>query len=449
MKPIPAKKLSQNTNCPSERSAMCHSERSEESQSFVRPRFFTSFHSVQNDNFQTFSTEQKFSKNSRPGVAVLVVLFVIMAATVISLGFIARSDVELAFGNNMALRTQMDYLAESGLTHAKALIINPQDIGTDPNVFWPGGEDFSLKDFDFYGLLETGDYYDLVVTRDDSDPTDRCTYDISSRAYRRNDGVETAQSYLNARLRLDPCIAFWAGANAPVSNWTTVNGDVYCNGNLTNSGTINGDVFASGAINDSGNVKGQKNESVSTAPIEPPDIQIGYFTPQYYFWDEINKVYVAYTPKFPAPGDDIEIGTDPAGVIVYDGQLTLNQDVSINGTLIVNGDLILNGNSLTITSKKNFPALVVNGDPNVASGRLTVTGLVQVGTMYVGAAAGDITITGALVGQGGMTVAPGYAGDITITVAPMIASTKISPDGINTVKWTPIGGAFFKWIERE
>lgn len=391
------------------------------------------------------------NKNSRPGVAILVVLFVIIFATVISLSFIARSDVEMAFGNNMALRMQMDYLAESGLAHAKVLITNPQDADTGVAGFWEGCTAFSLKDLDFYDLLETSDYYNVVVARDDSDPTDKCNYDISCLAYRL-DGIEkTAQSYLNARLRLDPCIAYWAGSDTTVSSRITVNGDVYCSGNLTNSGTINGDVFASGTITDSGTVLGQKNESVSTAPIDPPNIQIDDFTPQYYFWDEINEVYVAYTPKFPAPGDDIEIGTDPAGVIVYNGQLTLNQDVSINGTLIVNGDLILNGNSLTITSEKNFPALVVNGDPNVADGRLTVTGLVQVGTMYVGAASGDITITGALVGQGGMTVAPGYTGNITITAAPMITSTKISPDGTtaNAERWTPIGGAFFKWIKRE
>jgi cytoskeletal protein CcmA (bactofilin family) len=392
------------------------------------------------------------TKNSRPGVAILVVLFVIMVATIISLSFIARSDVELAFGKNMALRLQMDYLAESGLAHAKAMITHPQDAATDPNVFWSGVEGFSLKDLDFYGLLETGDYYDVVVTRD---PTDRCNYDITCRAYHRlDDETETAQSYLKARLRLDPCIAYWAGASTPVSSQITVNGDVYCSGTLTNSGTINGDVHSLGLAG-SGTVEGRWYD-IGLSPLDDiiwPDLSYDDFTPQYYFWDEINEVYVAYTPEFPAPGDDIEIGTDPAGVIVYNGQLILNQDVSINGTLIVNGDLILNGNSLTITtSEKNFPALVVNGDPNVASGQLTVTGLVQVGTMSVGAAAGDITITGALVAQGGMTVLPGYTGNITITAGPMIASTKISPDGSSTAnvkRWTPIGGAFFKWIKRE
>ena len=383
------------------------------------------------------------SKNLRPGVAVLVVLFVIMAATVISLGFIARSDVELAFGRNTVLRMQMDCLAESGLAHAKALVTNRQDAETDPNVFWAG--DAQLQ------IVAGDDYYDLVVARDDTDPTDRCTYDISSQAYRLQDEQKTAQSYLNARLRLDPCIAYWAGAGTTVSSDITVHGDVYCSGTLTNNGTINGDVHALGLV-ETETIAGEWYD-IGASPLDVvwPDLGIDDFSLEYYFWDEINEVYVAHTPEFPAPGDDIEIGTDPAGVIVYDGQLILNQDVSINGTLIVNGDLILNGNSLTITSKKNFPALVVNGDPNVANGQLTVTGLVQVDNMSVGAAAGDITITGALVTQGGMTVAPGYTGNINITVAPMIASTKISPDGTtaNADKWTPIAGAFFKWIERE
>jgi type II secretory pathway component PulK len=67
------------------------------------------------------------SKNSRPGAAMLVVLVIVMTATLISLGFIAKSDVELVCGRNVGLRMRMDYLAQSGLVHAKALITNPQE----------------------------------------------------------------------------------------------------------------------------------------------------------------------------------------------------------------------------------------------------------------------------------------------------------------------------------
>ena len=65
-------------------------------------------------------------KSDRSGAALLVVLFIIMAVTVLSLGFLVQSDVELACGQNMILRTQMDYTAESGIEHGKGLILIPR-----------------------------------------------------------------------------------------------------------------------------------------------------------------------------------------------------------------------------------------------------------------------------------------------------------------------------------
>ena len=61
---------------------------------------------------------------ARPGVALLAVLMVIMVITVLALGFLSRSDVELACGHNLATRVQMDYLAESGLEHARGLVLD-------------------------------------------------------------------------------------------------------------------------------------------------------------------------------------------------------------------------------------------------------------------------------------------------------------------------------------
>ena len=54
-------------------------------------------------------------KLNKKGVALLIVLFIIMVIMICSVGFLSRSNVELATGQNMALRIQMDYLAESGL----------------------------------------------------------------------------------------------------------------------------------------------------------------------------------------------------------------------------------------------------------------------------------------------------------------------------------------------
>jgi hypothetical protein len=383
-------------------------------------------------------------KNLRPGVAILVVLFVIMAATLISLGFIARSDVELACGQNVGLRMQMDYLAQTGLVHAKALITNPQDADTAALGYWAGDGDLQIEAGD--------DYYDLTVARDDSDPADRCTYNIQSLAYRFHDAQKTAQSYLNARLRLDPCIAYWAGVDTTVSNTITVNGDVYCNGNLTNLGTINGDVFADSLT---GPAEGKRYD-IAEAGVNWPGFSISDFTPNYYIDS------VAYTPQIFDPNDVLvnisftPSAPNPAGVIVCNGNLTLLGNVAIDGTLIVDGDLTVLGANNTITPVKNFPALVVdsalsNGSLIIGTnGQLTVGGLLQTERMAVGNDAADITVLGALfVSNTGIEVIGGYSGFINITAAPMTASIKISPDSGTTVKWTPIGGAFFKSIRRE
>ena len=71
----------------------------------------------------------------RKGVALLVVLFVVMVITITALGFLSKSDVELACGRNMELWTELGYTAESGLEHARGLIMSPQELARDD---WTG-----------------------------------------------------------------------------------------------------------------------------------------------------------------------------------------------------------------------------------------------------------------------------------------------------------------------
>jgi type II secretory pathway component PulK len=103
---------------------------------------------------------------ARPGVALLAVLMIVMVITIMALGFLSRSDVELACGENMALRTQMDHLAESGLEHARGLVLNPQDVGAE---YWTGESLAQL-------VADSGDYYYKSVTPDDTVPLVRCHY---------------------------------------------------------------------------------------------------------------------------------------------------------------------------------------------------------------------------------------------------------------------------------
>ena len=132
-------------------------------------------------------------KNSRPGAALLVVLFVVMAITLVSLGFLSRSDMELACGRNFVLRMEMDYLAQSGLTHAKALVINPDN--PTPLV---GGQSYLEQQ-----LLAGGDYYDLAIMDPVITDPNIYTYAVQCQAYRMNNGEKTAQSTYNATLSYD------------------------------------------------------------------------------------------------------------------------------------------------------------------------------------------------------------------------------------------------------
>lgn len=335
------------------------------------------------------------TKNSkllhRKGVALLVVLFIVMAITVVSLGFLSRSDVELVCGDNMALRTQMDYLAESGLEHARGLILSPQEVSSE---YWTGGIGQQIT--------VGSDYYDVQVNRDDSDPADRCNYIIDCNAYRLRNGEEIGQSNIRAQLRLDPCIAFWTGVTTTISQRITINGDVYCGGNVYNSGYINGDVFANGIIS-GGNIEGRKNVLVAQPPISWPDIQVNNFSPTYrvitasYIPDVIDT-YVHPSGTFtPSAGN-------PRGVRYRNGDVELPGNVNIQGALVVDGTLRVSGANNIVTAVKNFPAILVTGDLIIGpGGRLEVAGLgVLSGKMQVSSDGTIVNVLGGIFAQNGI-----------------------------------------------
>ena len=390
----------------------------------------------------------------RSGVVLLVVLFVSMVVAIISLGVLARASRQMACGDAVAQRLKLDYLADAGLVHAKTLLLNPQEVNTlpDPNGYWPGASALQMQAGD--------DYYDLAVTRSTSGPTYRCTYNIQSRAYRQEGDERTLQSTLYAQLRLDPCIAYWAGGDTTEPNTVTINGDVYCDGSLGGSATIKGDVFAN-PYDGTGEKTGRTYTIGGTDPNVPfPSLLTSLYTSRYdYVEDWDSPAVVSYfsrdlgvndcnNPPVPFVSDS----SNPAGVLYRAGDLELIGDIHITGTLVVVGDVIVKGpGTTTISPVKNFPAIVVTGTLKLeASGSLVINGLVQTNEMSVDPNALDISITGALfINTNGMNVDPGYGGNITITTDPMQSAviTAYNP-GPTFSKWSPAGDAFFKYIRR-
>jgi hypothetical protein len=374
--------------------------------------------------------KSKKAKVNRKGSALLVVLFIVMAITILSLGFLSRSDVELACGENMILRTQMDYLAESGLEHARGLILNNR---LDSN-------DFSDR------LYDSNDYYNVNVVK-----LGECNYKITCEAYREKGIEKIGRSSLEAELRLDPCIAFWTETDTTISNNIYINGDVYCKGTLTNNGTIDGDAFASGGITNEpsgGSISGQIYAN-GTKQIDvnwPNHLSSNDFSAEYYigsssYSSRIVDGNVHLSGSF-VPSES----NNPAGVRYHDGDINLPGDVNIVGMLVVNGTLRIGGANNVIRAVKNFPAMLVTGNLIIEDGgELDVYGLVVVsGETQISASASGVSITGGLFVGNGIV----GAGSITITAAPSkTAIITWSGAGI-AERWGQAGGAFFKSIGR-
>ena len=349
----------------------------------------------------------------------MIVLFIVMAITITALGFVTQSDVELACGQNMVLHRQMDYLAESGLEHARGLILNPQDVSSE---YWAGAN--SLQ------LVSGSDYYNVAVLRD---LNDRCNYTIDCTSYRLNGTETTGRSSLRAVLRIDPCIAYWVGSNTTVRPQMMITGDMYCGGNLTNSGAIDGDVFAAGTITGT-NITGRKNASVTSAPVAWPNLAITDLG--------------SYTLIDPNNGT-LSQPVYPAGVYYCVSDVNMVGNVKINGTLVVGGKLTVSGPNNTIIAAKNFPALVVTGQVVMKQGSaLAVNGLAQIGqgiSIDAGATSASIQVTGGLFVQTGGVVSDAIS--VSVVAAPEIASIEVSPAGVSR-RWGPASGAFFRSIER-
>jgi hypothetical protein len=256
------------------------------------------------------------------------------------------------------------------------------------------------------------DYYDVDIVQ-----LGECNYQITSSAYKEKNGERVARSDLVGELRLDPCIAFWCGADATVWQEITIDGDVYCNGVLTNEGVINGDVFAN-VLN--GSIAGLQKE-LGDLSLEWPGITVGDFTSRYSVQPIGSSLSgVTYGPY------------NPVRVCYYNGgDVELAGNVQIDGMLVVEGDLIIRGDGNVITAAKNLPALLTAGDLIIESGGiLSVDGLAIVeGQVRVSGGAGSVSIVGGLFTDGGIVeAATDSSGSNNIGVL------------YNGPRWRPVGG---------
>ncbi|HOK67264.1 MAG TPA: hypothetical protein PK054_03410 [Anaerohalosphaeraceae bacterium] len=122
---------------------------------------------------------ERSSHRSR-GAALIIVLFLVMAVSVIALGLFARTDFSLAAGCNFVLHTQTETLAYSGLEFARVLVREPNLVEAGP-------------------VWDAGFRYEVEI----SAPSER-VYPVTSRAWFEKDGSRRAESILTGWLYYDP-----------------------------------------------------------------------------------------------------------------------------------------------------------------------------------------------------------------------------------------------------
>jgi hypothetical protein len=314
----------------------------------------------------------KNKKTRGKGAVLLIVLLVVAAITIVSLGFIIRGDTEFACGQNMELKADMDYLAESGLEHAKGLIMYPQDMAMD---YFTGAT--------AQQLYTGSDYYDVSVTK-----LSECNWQIVSSAYRKAGSVKTAQSSFTANMRIDPDVAFWSGVPVSVHPGMSVTGDVYSNGAMANSGTLNGDCFTDSLTGNpaSGSVKAK-----TALQLVEPTINCSILTSNFSTATIDNKI-------------DKKTFGGTTQVYYCNKDMEIQSQNIISGCLAVDGNLTVSKAANIITATKNVPALYVKGDLIIKDGAsITIGGLVFVGgKIEVPAVSGFLGVTGAVFTDGGM-----------------------------------------------
>ncbi|MCX5632205.1 MAG: LamG domain-containing protein [Phycisphaerae bacterium] len=311
--------------------------------------------------------KSKKYKHSK-GMVLLIILLLVAAITIIGLGFIVRGDTELLCGQNMELRADMDSLAESGLEHAKGLIMYPQDLAGE---YWTG----AISQQTYVGP----DYYDINVTK-----LSECDWQITSTGYRQVGGSRASQSSLTAKMRLDPDVAFWSGTGVSLSPAANITGDVYCNGVLTNSGTINGDCFADSLA---GNAISGQTKAKTDLQLSRPTINCSMLTSNF----STQTLIVSSL-------NNTNENDTTTQVYYRNGNLEIKKSVIINGCLAVDGNLTVSDISNVINAKKNVPAIYVSGNLIIKeNASLDCNGLVFVdGRIEIPIINQSMGITGAL-----------------------------------------------------
>ncbi len=361
------------------------------------------------------------------GIAMLLVLVVVAAVSVMAYGLLASASTGTQIASATALRLQRQYLAESGLNLAYYYLQHPEAspvsrvYGDWGNVHYPGEENITLGDMP--GTLS------ISVTN-----TANGVFEIESVATLEGDTHRASAS-----VKLDKRRTFGQAANflsdVTLGNRVTITGGVTTLGSLTlDASAVTGLLSATNGPSLGGTEV--PDDAVSEYPVS-----MNYYLP-YYFKDGKR-----YTAKRLTNGFvfltllDLDVVNNPYNVWYADTNVQFFLVNSLSGSLITrNGKNVTVQWNLTITPHVGLPALVVDGDLTISGPNrtLNLNGLTYVRNQITGSgntSTSRININGVFV-SGNKTSAPfrNYNGYTLINFDPERASVQAVMDEVEPIQ---------------
>lgn len=305
-------------------------------------------------------------RRSPAGSILLTVLIVIMAVSVITMGLLARSDMELECSRNLGVQLQQGFTEDSVLAYARAKVLSEYAPAWSGQVQLFDADPFSLRIIQQSRNLFTVNY---------------C-----------RPGGNFSNPDLTAVFQIPQTLVYWQKMPNDLPAEVTICGDVYCDDALTNRAAVKGNIYSRFSITNLGAIEGLQLPNHLSPPIAYPNLLYLSFENTYWIGT------ASYSPRSVLPGSYTNLicqpdPANPAGFFYCPGDLTLSGSCAVYGTLAVQGDLTLTGvgTRLEIRPQDSFPAafrvnhirtsLLVGNDLTLSGGScvLEAQGAAQVG----------------------------------------------------------------------
>lgn len=337
------------------------------------------------------------------GFAMILVLVMLATSAVIGMTYLASSQVRLSTSQNAVNSGRAQYLAESGLEHARYVLAERPDLleaacAAPQGPFRLDGDDGAYTFRAVRDAQKTGYYY--------------VTAEATASGVTRQSTMTAVRSSTSTMHDITHGLMATSGDGCILPQSLELQGDVSVRGIVINWSRVRGTIYGDSSIWDIYGLADQirpYSASVPPAPvIEAADYEsytVGGVrsTAMKIAEDRIRKHDAFLDGKAITAGN-------PGGVVYVtpeSGRLRIEDNVRFTGTLVVEGDLELSGSNVHLTAPQGFPAIVATGTIILTrSTDAVIDGLVVAGT-GMGSTGnqpqrGELTINGGVVSPYGV-----------------------------------------------